>query len=266
MTSRLRRRRDQLRHRRLLRRMAGPRLLRAFARRYPEAFFVEIGANDGEQHDHLRPLILSSEWSGIMVEPVAYVFERLRRNYGHLDRIALENVAIGDRDGTLPFYYLIEPGADERDRLPDWYDGVGSFSRENVVGHTRDIPDVEHRIVQTDVPVLTFESLCRRHDVERMDLLVIDTEGYDHEILKTIELERHHPRLVIYEHYHLPAAGRPACRELLRDAGYETMEEGFDTYCLDTGTDDGLTREWRRSPPAVAGVYAEDERREPPDV
>jgi FkbM family methyltransferase len=165
--------------------MVGPRVLRAFARRYPKAFFVEIGANDGEQHYPLRPLILSCEWSGIMVEPVAYVFERLGRNYGHLDRIALENVAIGDRDPTLPFYSVSEPGTDERDRLSDWYDGVGSFSRESVVGHARDIPDVDRRVVQTEVPVLALESLCRRHEVERMDLLVIDTEGYDHEILKS---------------------------------------------------------------------------------
>jgi FkbM family methyltransferase len=261
MMGRLRERRDQLRHRRLLRQLAGPRLLRAFARSYPDAVFVEIGANDGEQHDHLRPLILDSRWSGIMVEPVAYVFERLRRNYGHLDRIALENAAIGDRDGTLPFYHLSEPEAGELDRLPDWYDGVGSLSRENVVGHGRDIPDVERRVVQTEVRVLTFESLCRRHDVEHVDLLVIDTEGHDHEILKTIDWERRHPRLAIYEHYHLRAAQRAACRELLRQAGYETMEEGFDTFCLDVGADDGLTREWRRLRPAVPGAYAEDERR-----
>ena len=43
----------RLRYRRLLARMAGPRLLRRFAEAYPEAFFVEIGANDGEQHDQL---------------------------------------------------------------------------------------------------------------------------------------------------------------------------------------------------------------------
>lgn len=264
MTGRTRLGWNRFRHRRLLRRMAGPRLLRGFARHYPEAFFVEIGANDGEQHDHLRALILSERWSGIMVEPVPHVFARLRRNYGHLDRIALENVAIGDRDGTRPFYHLGEPGGDERDRLPDWYDGVGSFSRENVVGHARDIPDVERRVVQIDVPVLTFESLCRRHDAARVDLLVIDAEGYDHEILKSIDLERRHPRLAIYEHYHLPAAERRECRELLHEAGYEAMEEGFDTFCLDARTADGLTREWRGLRPAVAGVYAEDEPREPP--
>src|SRR5438093_1498023 len=74
---------------RLVRRLAGRRLLRAFAAEYPNAFFIEIGSNDGEHDDHLRPFILSRPWSGIMVEPVPYVFERLRRNYGGVDRIAL---------------------------------------------------------------------------------------------------------------------------------------------------------------------------------
>ena len=60
----------KLKYRRLLARMAGPKLLDAFAQSFPQAFFVEIGANDGEQHDHLRPLILSRRWSGVMVEPV----------------------------------------------------------------------------------------------------------------------------------------------------------------------------------------------------
>lgn len=86
------------RYERLQRRLAGPRILRAFADRYPKAFFVEIGANDGEQHDHLRPLILGEEWRGIMVEPVPYVFERLRQNYDRvLERVTLENSAITKR-------------------------------------------------------------------------------------------------------------------------------------------------------------------------
>ena len=46
-----------VRRRRFERRLAAPKLLRAFADHNPDAFFVEIGANDGEQHDHLRRFI-----------------------------------------------------------------------------------------------------------------------------------------------------------------------------------------------------------------
>jgi FkbM family methyltransferase len=246
----------ELRYRRLLRRLAGPRVVQAFAAAHPEAFFVEIGANDGDKHDHLRPAILAGGWRGIMVEPVPYVFERLARNYSGRPGLALENAAIAERDGTRAFHYLAEsddPG------LPGWYDAVGSFSRDAVLAHARHIPDVERRIVTAEVPCLTFESLCRKHDVERVDLLALDTEGHDWRILAAIDLDRWRPRLVIYEHYHLDPDDRSEARGHMEGAGYETMEEGFDTFCLDPRPDDALTRAWRRLSPAVAGVAASDE-------
>jgi FkbM family methyltransferase len=247
-----------LRYRRLLRRMAGPKLLSEFAAAYPRAVFVEIGANDGEQHDHLRPFVLDSAWRGIMVEPVAYVFERLRANYGHIDRIALENSAVAHRDGELPFYHLRERSADELESLPDWYDALGSFSKEVVLAHEPQIPDVAERLRETSVPTLTFESLLAKHGHEHADLVLIDTEGHDWEIIRNIDLERSGPRLLIYEHFHLSRADRDACLGHLDGTGYLHFEEGFDTFALRAEEDD-LTRRFRRLRPAVAAVSKEDE-------
>ncbi|MEA2273543.1 MAG: hypothetical protein QOI98_2251 [Solirubrobacteraceae bacterium] len=232
--------------------------MKGFADAYPQAFFIEIGSNDGEQHDHLQPLIVSGSWRGIMVEPVPYVFERLRRNYGGIARVILENAAIADRDGTLPFYHLAEPGDGDREGLPGWYDAIGSFSRDAVVHHAKHIPDIERRLVCAQVPALTFESLCAKHAVDRVDLIVIDTEGYDWEILRRLDLRARHPRLVVYEHFHLAPDDRRACREQMQNSGYETMEEGFDTWCLDPSADDRLTRLWRGLRPAVPGVSAHE--------
>jgi FkbM family methyltransferase len=251
-----------LRYRRLQRRLAAPRLLRAFAAAHPEAFFVEIGSNDGEQHDHLRPQILARGWRGIMVEPVPHVFARLRRNYGALaDRVALENVAVAGHDGTMPFFYPAPPGPDELAGLPDWYDGIGSLSREAVLAHAHRIPDIAARLVEAEVPCLTYRSLLERHRVARVDLVVIDTEGSDWDIVRTLPLDADRPRLLVYEHFHLRSEDRRACLAHVRAAGYETMEEGFDTFCLDPSADDELTAVWRRLRPALPGVSAEDEVR-----
>jgi FkbM family methyltransferase len=246
------------RARRRQRRTAGARLLRAFAKAYPEAFFIEIGANDGKQHDHLRELIRRGSWSGIMIEPVPYVFERLRENIGEQEGIALENVAIADRDGPLPFYYLVEASPGERRQLPAWYHGIGSFSRDVVLGHAEYIPDIERRLVRTDVPCLTFDSLCQKHGVQGIDLLLIDTEGYDYTLIQSLDVAKHHPRLLIYEHFHLSPRDREACRAHVERQGYETMEEGFDTWCLDTRVDDRLTRAWRRIRPAIPALSVHD--------
>ena len=248
-----------LERRRFERRLAAPKLLRAFADAHPEAVFVEVGSNDGEQHDHLRPFVLSRRWSGIMVEPVPYVFERLRHNYEGIDRVRLENAAIGAADGTQPFYYLVDASPDERAGLPDWYDGVGSFSREKVLGHAKHIPDVERRLVCAEVPTLTFASLCRKHDLDRVDLVVIDTEGHDWEIVRSIDLAAWRPELLVYEHFHLDPGDREACLAHVHAAGYRTMEEGFDTFCLAPGADAGVERVWRGLRPAVPGVSVRDE-------
>lgn len=251
----------QLRYKLLLRRLAAPKLLRWFADTYPDAFFVEIGANDGVQHDPLHPFIVSRRWSGILVEPVPFVFERLKRNYAGIDRVILENAAIADHDGTLPFFHLEPAPEHELDRLPSWYDGIGSFSREAVLSHEAEIPDIARRIVCTEVPGLTFDSLLRRHAVARVDLVMVDTEGYDWEVVRHIDLAAAAPKLLIYEHFHLSPEDRAACRRHVASFGYDIKEEGFDTYCLSGDADGTLLRRWSALRPAVSGVSAFDELR-----
>lgn len=239
--------------------MAGPRLLRAFAEAHPDAAFAEIGANDGEQHDHLRPFILRGGWRGVMVEPVPYVFERLRRNYEGVEGVTLVNAAVAARDGRLPFFHLRDASPEERAALPDWYDGVGSFSRDALLSHAPQMPDIAERVVEREVEALSFDTLLSRHGLDRIDLVLIDTEGYDWEILRTVDLARHAPRMVVYEHFHLSADDRAAARAHAEAAGYATMEEGFDTFCVRAGDGDALDRAWRRARPAVPGVAKEDE-------
>jgi FkbM family methyltransferase len=253
--------RREIEARRFERRLAAPRLLRAFAAAHPDAVFVEIGANDGEQHDHLRPFILSRRWTGVMVEPVPYIFARLQANYAGIDRVRLENAAVGARDGTLPFWFLVDAPADERSRLPDWYDGIGSFSREALLGHAVHIPDIAERVVCQEVPTLTFASLCAKHGLGHVDLLVVDTEGHDWEIIRTADLGAWRPELIVYEHFHLSPADRAACAEHVRGLGYRTLEEGFDTLCLREGAHPQVELAWSRLKPAIPGLSVHDERR-----
>jgi FkbM family methyltransferase len=249
--------------RRIERRLAAPRLIAAFAQDHPAARFAEIGANDGAQHDHLRPYLRAGSWTGVMVEPVPYVYERLAANYGAIEGIRLINAAVGAADGTQPFFHLREPTAAERDGLPDWYDGVGSFLRETVLSHAPQIPNVAQRIVEREVEVLSFESLLARVGLSELDLLVIDAEGFDADILCAIDLDVHRPRLIVYEHFHLGPAKRVAARRHAEAAGYLLLEEGFDTFCLRAdldGADSALARAWARARPAVPGVAKSDEQ------
>jgi FkbM family methyltransferase len=207
------------------------RVVHELARALPAARFVQVGAHDGTQLDPLRQAILGSRWSGVMVEPVPYVFARLQRRYGGHPRLALENVAIAAVDGTLPFHHLRQ-AADGED-VWQWYDALGSFRRDVVLSHGMLVADIEDRIVTTEVPCVTFDTLCARHGIDRLDLVQIDTEGYDAEVLRLVDLARLRPAVVIYEHLHLAPGERDATRQLLADHGYRQVSDGMDTIGVD---------------------------------
>jgi FkbM family methyltransferase len=236
------------------RRLRGPRAMAAFGRSYPRATFVQIGSNDGDKHDPLRQTLLRHSWSGVMVEPVPYVFARLRRNYGNFPGVRLENMAVAasPEPATLPFYYVAEAPATELD-LPSWYDELGSFRKEVVLSHAAQVPDLEKRLVTIQVPCVTLEALCRRNGLAAVDLLHMDTEGYDAELLAAMDFRGLRPVLLIYEHKHLGEARRRQCQELLRGHGYALFEEDQDTWCVDVRARDAahrrFLRAWKRIAP-----------------
>lgn len=206
------------------------KIINAFAADFPHACFIQIGANDGAQHDPLRTTILKQRWHGVLVEPVPFVFDRLQLYYQGFKRVKLENVAIADHDGIKDFYHLRQ--AKQEDDLPRWYDGIGSFNRDVVLKHRDRIPDIDQRIVTRQVPCLKFSSLCERHGIEVLDLLQMDTEGYDFEIIRRIDLNRFRPILIMYEHHHLSSADKRACEAYLESAGFNLVHDGLDTLGL----------------------------------
>lgn len=241
------------RHRWRSRRNLGPKLLRAFADSYPAATFIEIGANDGRQHDHLGRLIAGGQWRGLMVEPNPGAFARLRQAYGDNERVILVNTAIADRDGRIPFYEIAAPINEHDWELVGSYDALGSLSKEALLSHGW-IADVEQRIVETDVECMRFASLCEKHAIEQLDLLVVDTEGYDFEVLRSADLERLRPRLLIYEHALLEDRDYAKCREMLERLGYGLIEEWLDTWCVDLRFDDVLAATWRELRPVAPAL------------
>jgi FkbM family methyltransferase len=222
-------------------------LLDALSTERQEVFFVQVGSNDGKHNDPLMPFIARGRWRGILIEPVPYVFERLRRTYQHRDDLVLVNAAITNHDGTSDFFCL----AESYDRLPEWYDQLGSFTlHRNLDSWVEQVvPDIRDRIISIKVPCATFETLCREYRVEKIDLVHIDAEGHDFEIIKGIDFDRHQPSIVLYEHKHLIRPDRDACHELLTSRGYLVLELAHDTLCLARSAvekpDSKLLQAWR---------------------
>ena len=241
--------RARVARRRHLNRLAGRKLLSEFDCTTPEPTFVEIGANDGISHDHLRPYVMRGRWRGVMVEPVPAICDRLRANYADVERVAVENSAISVEDGEIGLW-VVDPGGAER-RLPEWIEAIGSVSREVVLRHAAEIPDIAHRLRKVSVPCLAFGSLLDKHGIGDPDLIVIDTEGHDAEIVRGIDVRRRRPRMLVYEHFHLSDEDLERTRTELTELGYRVIEEGFDSWCVDLAPGDRLADLATRLQPGV---------------
>ncbi|MBN2302260.1 MAG: FkbM family methyltransferase [Lentisphaerae bacterium] len=178
-------------------------------------FFLNIGANDGIAGDPLREFVVRYRWRGVLVEPVDFVFQRLQAAYAGMPGINCEHAALTDASGSKAFWHL-KKNVD----LPPGYDQIGSFNKDQVLKQTKLFPGLESFITCTQVPGMTLAGILAKHHVEHVDVMLIDTEGYDFEVVKQIKPAGLMPSLVIYEHYHLSDSDQQECRALLQSMGY----------------------------------------------
>jgi hypothetical protein len=75
---------------------------------------------------------------------------------------------------------------------------------------------------------MTLSSLLAKHAVQTVDLLQIDAEGYDYEILKTIDFREIKPKIIRFEHAHLGPAEKGECIELLISQDYRVVTGAHD--------------------------------------
>ena len=184
------------------------------ARYGDELSFVQVGANDGVFGDPLRPYVLNRGWRGVLVEPQLEVFERLKRNYETCaDRLIFENIAISSRD-TLTLYL---PPTLLGDRDPIHAHSIVSSDASVIARQIRMPVGDLHRV---DVPAVTLDALFERHGIYNLDLLQIDAEGYDWEVLQTLDLAKVSPRLIQLETGHLSRSALTSAAKHLNRSGY----------------------------------------------
>jgi FkbM family methyltransferase len=202
-------------------------LRRAIGRR-DNLFVVEIGSNDGKSGDPIYPLLRRHRsWQALFIEPVPFLFEQLQRTHGQNPRFRYEQVAIADRRQTMPFYYVSQSARREVPYLPAFVEQLGSFYRANIEKHMSG--PLDRFIVELSLEAVPLADVLDRQRVDRIDILLIDTEGHDWEILRQFDLQRYSPLVIFFEHKHLAPEDKAASRDFLRD--YDITDVGHDYLC-----------------------------------
>lgn len=192
--------------------------------------FLQIGTKDGNDDFNLRvrrecPLLV------ILVEPnrdhnasIYYAYDDIPVSW------YLENVAITTEH--LSEVTLVHPA--------EPVNGVefdsGKFS-------LLPMDDWGDRLVQIKSPSMTFNDLCRKYGITHIDFLQIDTEGYDAEIIKSIDFDKISIDEIKYEQWNFPperftrhgakgknygTAGMAEVERLLTARGYKLDKQPYD--------------------------------------
>lgn len=192
-----------------------------------DVFFIQIGANDGrsigglnggdDDPDPIYKHVIENGWSGVLVEPVKHIFEELKDNYKGINNLYFENSAINNGSDYRDFYRI----KTSNKKLPWFYEKLGTFYLDVLLKERCSIPNIEDHIIKEKVKCIGFNQLLKKYSVEKIDLLVIDTEGHDYEIFKEITFEHIRPRAILMEHKHISENEFVCCKKLLKKYGYQ---------------------------------------------
>jgi len=143
-------------------------------------FFVDIGAYDGLTINNTIYFEKYNNWTGINVEPIKSLYEKLVVNRPNSINI---NCAVCNQDGFSEFY--CNTGAtDFISGLKDNFDNrhLHRLERENQeTGSTTEL---------IQVPTKKLETICDEYNCKHINYLSIDVEGAEFEVIKSINFDK----------------------------------------------------------------------------
>ncbi|MDD4349128.1 MAG: FkbM family methyltransferase [Opitutales bacterium] len=192
------------------------------------ATVVQIGAFDGVSNDFLYDSIKKVGSPALLVEPQPEPFQSLVKNYEGQAHVSFERVAIADYDGVLPMYRIKEAYHPFIRLAPQFT----SPNRQHIVnalsGSIPGIPsDTDACIEEFDVPCLTLQSLFERHQIHKISVLQVDTEGYDYRIIKMLDFTKYRPTIINFEVVHMTRLQIDEIMWMLYRNGYKIMRYGI---------------------------------------
>jgi FkbM family methyltransferase len=153
-------------------------------------FFVEAGANDGITQSNSFLLERDHNWRGLLVEPIPELARRCRQNR---PGCLVENAALvptGHAAKSVEMTYC---------NLMSQVKGAMKSAAEEAdhIRRGKQCQQIETYTVK--VPARTLSEILDAHQIERVDLLSLDVEGFELAALQGIDFRRHAPRWMLIE-------------------------------------------------------------------
>jgi FkbM family methyltransferase len=156
--------------------------------------FFQIGTNNG--NDLFRELVIKEKPDMvILVEPNKLLINEIKQNYNNIENVHIYNNAIYYNDDEVIELYIAAKNGIMGTRADNGiiYDpGHFTLLPMNDWGNKNDMV----KITSTGI---TFDKICSSHGITNIDYLQIDTEGFDSEIIKMIDLSKYKINRIRFE-------------------------------------------------------------------
>lgn len=194
-----------------------------------EQQFVIVGAMDGVSHDKLFPHAFKNKhWNGLLIEPVKDYFGQLKENYEHRENLIFENVAITDTPGEKEIY-TVNRSAISAGEVPFWCNGISTFNPD---GPTISKEGIQDKVSTEIVKCCTFKDIVNKHQLETIDILQIDVEGFDYEVFQQIWKCGFRPKLINIEIVQMSEEQKNSLQTLLQTNYYQIEIQGDDLVAV----------------------------------
>jgi FkbM family methyltransferase len=160
---------------------------------------VQVGSNRG--YDDFTNLIQQKKLEKlILVEPFIEHNDSLNNCYSYIDNLTIENVIITDDDSTdesTIFFHKEDTNHINKFELAS----LNKFHSLKIRNHYNELGICERKIKS-----LTINKLFLKHNLKEIDILFIDTEGFDDKIIENINFDEYFINEIYYENLHIDSS------------------------------------------------------------
>ena len=193
---------------------------------------IQVGANDGQSDDFLSKSF-TQDLQAILIEPIEDAFNNLKKNYKIFPKVQCLNIAVDIKSdkkniySVNPKYYSYYKDKYQQKSV-DWLTVLSSFSREHLKKHGVQ----EKHIIAKSIECKTFNQIINTYNYHDLDLLIVDTEGYDYTLVNNfIEIVKIKP-MIIFEWIHCNEKEIKKLLLKLKSNNYNFFKTGRDLICM----------------------------------
>lgn len=157
---------------------------------------LQIGACDGVTSDSIYKYIKQGMIKAYLVEPSCVNFNKLKSFYNAHPEVTLINAAVAEQNSKRIFYSIKDEG---RWKDSGWARQLASFYKQHLIRHGI----LEHEIQSEEVDCLMVKTIIENYHIKNLDILLIDTEGYDGEIVRMALDQNILPNFIAFENVQL---------------------------------------------------------------